>query len=261
MASVCGLRSASLLLLILVILAKNAMLYALLRKTGRAPGIALVGSAFGILGLFFLQPTGFYLWDYFDVLFFTLFLFCVHLHRGNLSFSVLFLFALLNRESALFLPIWLIFDGAELRPRLRFRNRGRLFLGIGLLVFGGFFLHFVRGALIDTETAFATNTNFAAERPCHLCGNVSRAAHAFAHPSWSLNFLQPLLVLLAFAALLVALRRVSAARARLLGLLLVMLASVPVFGLLSETRVYMMFLPFLVFLALVPDEQGRSATE
>ncbi|MBF0186951.1 MAG: hypothetical protein HQL50_03395 [Magnetococcales bacterium] len=85
----------------------------------------------------------FYVWDQYDLLFFTIFSGLVLFRKSDIHYVVLFFIALLNRESALFIGVWLCIDSFMLSPaasgglpKVSLVNRNRLAMGMALIVIG-----------------------------------------------------------------------------------------------------------------------------
>jgi hypothetical protein len=252
--------------LLLLTLAKNLLLLHLARLLGcgarRAAGAVLLGSA---LFLLLQDAQWLYLWDYLDVIVFSLFLYGVLAGRGSAWFALLFLPAILNRESGLFIALWLAMDGFTLReegrwvfPRLR--DRRRALLGACLLASGTAYILLTRSLLLVRETAPSFNPAFAAERPLHLGANLRTLAFVFSGPGWDgAVLLLPFLVLGgAVAALLLLLPRTDDRQAKLALLALAVILSITLVGLINETRIFSMLISFAVlpFLRSEPSQGG-----
>ncbi|EDN70510.1 membrane protein [Beggiatoa sp. PS] len=101
-----------------------------------------------------------YLWDFLDIIVFTLFIYGILAYKNNWYFLFVFGIAILNKESGLFIALWLILDALiEKRDTnsfyfaMKLRDLKRLFLGIALLVGGIFFVEWIRDALFIKSAA------------------------------------------------------------------------------------------------------------
>lgn len=261
-------RDAFLLTMLGLTIAKNLACFGLVRRyTGdpfKGARTALLGSAIFLL----VQDTYWiYLWDYLDVLFFSFFLYGILSRRGNLYFAVLFFLALLNRESALFIPLWMVLDAFVLRegrrwiiPRLR--DRVRLLLGAGMLVLGQALILMVRNLLLVRETLAASDPEFAAQRPFQLKANLQGLLHllkSVQNPSWGdLAGVFGLVYLVAIVFPLFATRRGDDLQVKVSLTALAALLMIGLVGLVFESRIYSMFIPFALFLPLYhPFAEGE----
>ena len=87
--------------------------------------------------VFFQNNLWLYLWDFADAIAFSLFCYGVLRKKGAAFFSCLFLLSVLFKESALFIPLWMIAaafleDGGRLGRRLSAPKPGWLLAGGGL---------------------------------------------------------------------------------------------------------------------------------
>ena len=269
-----GFGRAFLALLLVLAAVKNWVVYRAARRLGDDVSLA-IGRTVGAMLLFVLlqDPKWIFLWDYLDVIVFTLFLLGARTRRGIAYFIGLGLIAILNRQSGLFVALWLLIDGlvvwkSDGRPQWLHAPR-RLIVGAGLLALGGLAIHFEQKWLLVRELACSSNPEFCSERPFHLVHNLKTIYQNLVQPGWTLGFLPGAAVLGSLLGLLVAARK-GADFARKQSILLVgMIASVLLFGLVNETRVYSMLIPFAVLLPFrsspsemqVTREFGPSTTD
>jgi hypothetical protein len=161
------------------------------------------------------------------------------------------LLALANRESALYLALWMVLD-----PIVRWAIDRRSFdwrmaaVGTALLAFGFALIEWIRDAMLVREVGPALVGEVAGARSAFhwmLPENLRQLAEAAASLRFTMSFLVPagLLAYLAFAAR-VAWRdpRGRLASAAVHALLLL---STVCFGIVFETRVYLALMPFVAF--------------
>lgn len=240
-------------------LVKNLLAFALILRLTGAPGLAARYTVFFILGFIFLQDQQWiYLWDYLDIVVFTVFLYGVVKQKRDVFFVGLFAPAMLNKESGLFIAVWLVLDsllewpeGAGAVLALRWRSGKRLRWGLALTALGVAWVYATRHWLLVKEIALAANPNFAAQRPFHLAANLWSVFLNLTHPSLhELNLLNPGIPL-AFLAAIYALRKKPSDLALKLSLLVaIIFASLLLYSLLNEIRIYNVLLPFALFGAL-----------
>jgi hypothetical protein len=248
-----GFGRAFLALLLVLTVVKNWVVYRAARRLGDDVSLA-VGRTVGAMLFFVLlqDPKWIFLWDHLDVIVFTLFLLGAKTQRGLAYFVGLGLIAILNRQSGLFIALWLCIDGLVLwkghgRPQWLHAPR-RLIVGVGLLMLGTLAIHFEEKWLLVRELAASSNPEFFAERPVHLIRNLKSIYQNLVQPGWTLGFLPGLAVLGSLLGLPIAARGRSDFARKQSILLVGMIASVMLFGLINETRVYSMLIPFAALL-------------
>jgi hypothetical protein len=233
----------------LVFGAVGTMTFALGQYAGGArsgPAYAAVGA----LGIVLLQDDRWlHLWDVIDVIFAALFARAIFTNAPLAHFAVLFLVFLPNRESALFVPAWLIVSalaGDRLAPG-RARDERRLAMGVVGIVAG-------LGALAATRAVLYRGAP-APRRPVTPWGNHFTALHNAFDLMRTLRSLD-LRALTTYASLLAAAVFVVRSRSslprcarRVPVLMLGMALSIVLFGVVLETRSWLLFVPFLLFIA------------
>ena len=235
--------------LALGMIGQAVLLHALFRKLGRGAATSLAWVAVqSFLFLTFLDPAWYYPWDVYDALVFTLLPYLAISGASTFGFVLLFLVALLNRESALFVGCYLVI--ASLRPHPGsflpgIGDRRRAGLGIAAIALGAAFVHLVRRALF---VARATDMG-GVEPPWfgnHV--NLSRNLSDLLLPGPSGEAITiTLWVLGSVAWVLFAARRLARPYANLAALYVLMMASIVLFGLVRETRMYGMLFPIFLF--------------
>jgi hypothetical protein len=93
---------------------------------------------FALLVLLFQHPGYLYAWDLFGI--------GIVQQRGGMYFTALFAVAILNRESALFIPVWMGID-ALFRTTNAKRSIGKALYAFGLLAAGIVLVTYLREAL------------------------------------------------------------------------------------------------------------------
>jgi len=249
-----GFGRAFLALLLILTVAKNLTLTGVALRLHRSARVALSRTLVAITAFTILQvPEWLYLWDYLDVIVFTLFLYGTLTRKGILYFCLLFAAAILNRQSGLFIAAWLLLDGVFCRSPSTGRldwltSKTNSVVGAGLLVAGLLLIHCEQKWLLVREIAQADNPAFAAEGTFHLGRNLSTIGRHVLSPNWTLGFLPGLLSLGTLAGLILFLRKADDLMTKHSLLLIAMLCSVFLFGLVNETRVFAMFVPFVALL-------------
>ncbi len=178
-------------------------------------------------------------WDYIDALVFLIFLDFVLTDRSWRWFVGLFAVAIVNHEIALFIPVWLVCDG------LVRRDRRRALIGLTSLVSGILILETLRRLLLVEEMG----PTIFLDAPKHAGGsfhfrlfdNLARLAYGDSQMLVVGVFLLGVLAIAGWLA--------WQDPTRFLGLALMQLAligSLLTFGVVQETRLYVVLIPIVV---------------
>jgi hypothetical protein len=245
----------------LMILAKNAVAFALLARFTGGPARGLCLTAVGAAAFVACGHPLFYPWDFLDLIIFHAFAYMVFAGRAaGPAFLALFVAALLNRESAAFFGFWLLCLAAARWHLRRCLARRDLALGALLVLAAVVFTKAARDVLfVESPLVGADQPNAALGNHLALGANLAQVLANFASVQVYVNA-----YLLGIAAQGVALarsgRRSGDPHRLALGLyVLGFLAVVLAFGAVNETRVYLVHLPFVVFslAAFGPDIRRR----
>lgn len=223
-----------------------------------------------------------YAWDYLDILVFLVFFELVQSRRHWSRVVGLFAVAIFNRESALFLALWLVLEPVvalahdrrarkagrhQRKRRLRFAVRPFL-AGLACLVGGIALIEGLRRRLLVEEVGpkIFADAKVSPEQgadPANLFANLLRVGHALTTLSYSMDFL---LVLFLASIVVLAVKLASHNPRRWLALSLVelgFLGSLLFYGYFYETRMYLGLIPFAVLgvqaLLPVPAANARRA--
>lgn len=216
---------------------------------------AAVYSVIGFSALFLLLQDRHWLypWDFLDTLIFSGLAYCMWTTRRILPLVLLFFAALFNREAALFIPLWLVLDGVRFINKqgwfsLEVASSGKIAGGSLLLVGGAAVTKLVRDALFVTSHHPTTGLDEAHA----LIGNHiyfgRNLADFFVGNLMNLDYAFVTALIVGFLLLLARRWQRTNHQARVTVLLLVMLMNVFVFGLINETRMFLMFIPFVLLL-------------
>ncbi len=198
-------------------------------------------------------------WDIVDLLVFSLFAYGIYKGCRTRFFVVLFFIELLNREAALFIALWIVLDGLRfVHPRgwwtIEVVNRGRVALGGALLVGGMAVTKWLRDSLFETSHFPWVGTDEAHRvlgNHIYLFRNLGDFFRNFA----SLENAAISLGLLAVVVLFVRSWQKQNRMVRLTLLWGAMVFNIFFFGLINETRMWQMLIPFVLLLVL----QGAPA--
>lgn len=255
--------------IIFMIIIQNVVMFSLLRKMR----VSYVRSLQYVIlfSLLFIcaQCTWFYPWDSLDLLIFTLFSFAIFQELSVVYFFWIFVFALLNRESALFISAYIVidsfkysFDITKWLPAIKISLVSRLKLAIGIiLTFAGVaYVKIIRQSLFvvppdldnyGREVAMGNHLNFFNNMEILFHRNLT-----------TIDMVNTMFILASLGYILLKLRHCTNVRIKASLVFFIMFASVLVFGQINETRTYFILLPLLVFFqvyeGISPTERGSS---
>jgi len=223
------------LTLLLVLL--NASFIPLRRAAGALPAL-LFFMTFSAIWPMFVSPDFFYLWDLIDLWVFVIFAFIVMGYLPERGLLLLFPVALLNRESAAFIGLWLVILAVlDVRGRRRRFIWGGAMIGVTII-----FTAMMREILpirVPTQGAVLGGNMF------QLPANLSSLPLVFA---WPLQL--PLLAGLGLCMLGLSLCVLRGALRPLALFALALLVFNLTFGVWSEFRIYQQMTPVLALLAI-----------
>ena len=207
--------------------------------------------AFSILYLF-LQDRALFLWDTLDIIFFAAFAYAAvnHAHLGWIV--LLALLATLNRESGLFIALFIIissFDLSQLhRLRIALADKMRLAIGAGVMIVC------VAYTKLSRDLLFSQTMGGTEDLQHELIGNhiqLVRNLRDLLKNNWTNeNVLHTVLVLCSVGFLIWSYFRVPPALRPVVVLTLAMLGGIVTFGVVNEPRVFLSIMPMFIFLSL-----------
>jgi hypothetical protein len=198
-----------------------------------------------------LNERWLYAWDHYSIIVFTLFVYFVYAAKDWRWFAALYTIALFNRESALFIAMWMVLQPIcrvciEHGREKRWQGFDRAMCAAGVLcgVIGLFIMHLLRQALLIHEAGRAPgivhNYIIAWDR------NVTDMASTLG-ANFGMQLVCPAFLALTAVIAFVLVRR-NPARFLAMGITHIALCvSIVIFGVLTETRVMLELLPFVIF--------------
>lgn len=250
---------------LLMTLAQNFLMFSLLLNlTERDRGATWRYFLIYIALFLLVQDKESFSWDYFDLLFFTLFSWMVFSGQPWRYFLLLFPLALINRESALFMAVYLVLDGLQFsrqgwRLSLHRRSTAHLVLGGLFLVGGLLFVEWLRG--LNFVTSFYAG--YGLDLDHRWFGNHFQLLTNLKDLFWdnfqSLDILNSLLFS-GFVLYPVWLASVTEDHAperhlRFLMTYYSVMLGILIFGLVNESRLYLILIPMLLFYDLAVRQQ------
>ncbi len=217
----------------------------------------IVAMAAGLFNAIFMQGDWLYLWDYIDLIIFSLLLWSILTAKPVWLISSILVVEIFNREVAIILIIWFISDAIvrfkllDVRwPKIEFKFRRRqFFVALALLVLGYITIELLRSTTLIKEIGPEIFPNIKESGRfvnIQLLNNFQALRFTLAHPLQNLYFIFNLAIF-GIPILILRIMMGNHAGARRVGFLYLMLwVSTVVFGLIYETRVWLSFVPFLV---------------
>ena len=254
-------RTALIVFSALAFLVHNFLLAHFLRRLGQSPLATTLWVLFFCTAFLLLQHRWFYTWDSIDLILFTCVFYAVYFGAPDRVFLILFSIGLMNRESALFIALFLVLDGASLLWQKSGEAKGkaaaRLILGVVLLILGGAATKLARDFLFVERQWGGADLDHA------LLGNHLRFAdnvRDIFYVNWfNRNVLHtaPLVLFLSFLILTCPWQT----RRQRVGTLiaLALFGGVLIFGAFNETRMLLPFLTLFTF-CVVDLRSGAAAT-
>ncbi len=242
-----------------LLLAGNACAFVLVKRRERSSSAAWC-AAFANAALFvvFQDKSHVYIWDFIDAVTFLFFAYGMITGASLSLFVPLFLVEVMNREAAQFIALGIILLAVvDLVPpvsgRTIGRSIGRIAVGGALLAFSSWWVSFLRNSLLRIPPGEEVKkVNQLWGQHYQLPRNLKDM-----QPPLDLNSMLVWLILLLLGVLFALAVPVLGRRAVALGLLLAaMLVATLLFGLVNESRIWISFIPFLLFLWRVQRAGG-----
>lgn len=233
------------------LLAQNLLLFALARAADAGRAAALLFCCLWSLAFLGLQDYYFYPWDILDILILTFFAFSLVNERWLAWSVLLYPVALLNRESALFLPLGLVLLLLARISVEGFRRGGRYYAlrftaGVAAILAGAAYTKFIRDVLFVTTGGDTDPEHRVLGNHVYFGPNL----HQLLVDNWgSLNALVSLLVIggSLWCVVLFFRNRDAGLRAGY-ALFLAMVYCVLMFGMVNEARLYIPLVSLFMFL-------------
>jgi hypothetical protein len=208
-----------------------------------------------------------YTWDYIDLLVFTLFAWGILKNKSTIYFVFLFFIELSNREIAILIAFYLMLDSFRLfegilesRPKIQLTpiDRTKFFIGSGLLVAGAAYIKIIRDVLfIESSLGHVGDDveHLLIGNHFQLWDNIRSL---FIDNFSSMNFINSLFIFAILVYFLAVLPKFDQRLFKTFIILLSILVSILVFGLINETRMFILTIPFLLLMQL---ELGNRKNE
>ncbi|PZP33433.1 MAG: hypothetical protein DI603_08690 [Roseateles depolymerans] len=221
----------------------------------RARGLEAARAAGWTIGALFvflvMQDFWLYSWDGIDLIIFTLLAFGILQGWGPGAFVALFCVGILNRESALFIALFIALDSLTFDParlRLRLTNWHRLLVGGMLLLAGAAYTK------ISRQLLFVSRPNGLADTEHQTMGNhfwlFDNLQYLFVRNFSNHHMVDSLAIFGGLAYFAWHARRYDDRQFKCFLMLLALLANIMIFGVIIETRLLFILIPFAALLHL-----------
>jgi len=196
-----------------------------------------------------LQNPWLYAWDNLDLIIFTCFTYGIIKSYSFSFFLVIFFIGVLNRESALFISVYLMLNAFKFSKGglpIKLTNYKSLISGLVMLVCGIIYTQFIRNLF------FLSNTEGKPDLDHELIGNhiyfLGNLENIFFTNFTNHHFLITILIFSLFAYFIRNFRSMYDREIKLLIMSLFIFVNILIFGVFNETRMHFILLPFFLFL-------------
>lgn len=248
-------HSSHLFLSVLLLFLLNIMLFDYCLKLCRSPGTAACILLSYLLVFLLLQHYYIFLWDYIDIIIMSTFAFAILCQLPLYYFIILFFIALFNRESSLFIVFFLFIQTFQVKPNLKLISKKHLFVSLSLFLINSVYIKAMRILLYSGPERKHAYTGLPAilGNENHFIFNVkyflSNFYYFFTKFGPDFNIVISVFIVLVVAFIIFCLIHGTPPLQRAALLLAVMVFSIFVSGLIMETRMWLITLPF-VFLMI-----------
>ncbi|RLP54887.1 MAG: hypothetical protein D6160_08735 [Ketobacter sp.] len=215
-----------------------------------------------VYSLFFIvvQHFWFYTWDSIDAIIFTLFAWGILKGQSTPYFFVLFSISILNRETALFIAAFVAIDAFRFESAAKFKlvSIKKLFAGISLSLLGAIYIKLVRHWLFISKADGDPDVDH------ELIGNhvylIQNLKKLFYENFFSLDVLNSITLSFSVLYLVLNLKNYVEIKIKFALVYFLLVANILIFGLVNETRMYIILIPFWIFILISGKEKVIDRT-
>lgn len=247
---------------LLAVAIQNFVLFGVLAKAGVSCNKSLTYVVVYSFILLLFQDYGFYTWDSIDAILFTVFAWGIFQGRPVIYFVLLFLAAIFNRESALFISLYLMLDSFAFnvkdlsKVRISLTSRSKLAIGSLLTIGGVMYTKLIRDYLfISQPNGFSDSTHAQIGNHFHFQKNI---LDLFFNNLTSLNILNSIFILGSIIFIVYFIKLYTDRQLKAFAVFIILVVNILIFGLINETRMYIILVPFLIFFQM---EMAKSKTD
>lgn len=243
---------------VLAIFAQTIILYVLLLKyTNNNFSLSILYVIFFSFMFIGIQHSWFYTWDSLEIIFFILFSWGIWRKKTTLYFVALFFIALTNKESAIFIAVFLIVDAFQFQnqedsffPAIKLSSVAKLVTGSCLTFFGVAYTKLVRDYLFIVSS----KPDLGDDSSHRVLGNhltlPENLQAFFSGNLLSTDIINSLFLIGLVVYLLWSFDRFEEQDYKAFIIIMLIIISIFLFGLINETRIYAPLLPFILFFHL-----------
>lgn len=243
---------------VLAIISQTIILYTLLLNcTNNDFSLSILYVIFFSFMFIGIQHSWFYTWDSLEIIFFTLFSWGIWKKKPALYFVALFFVALSNKESAIFIAVFLIVDAFQFQnregsflPAIKFSSVAKLVTGLFLTFFGVVYTKLVRDYLFIVSS----KPDLGDDSSNRVLGNhytLPENLQSFVPERlFSPDIINSLFLIGLVIYLLWLFGRFEDQDYKVFIIIMLIIISIFLFGLIHESRIYAPLLPFILFLHL-----------
>ncbi len=242
--------SAMKIYILLMIILQNILFFSLIQKTRTSLGNSL---AWVIIYSFFfilVQHRWFYTWDNIDAIIFTLFTYGIFKSKPMCYFVILFCVGILNRETALFIALYIAIDSFHFKSITKFYliSTKKLITGGCLILFGIIYTKAIRDFLfIGNPDAFSVKHHELMDNHIYFSKNIEEL---FYNNIFTVNIINSAFILGSIIYFMYSIKSYVDSQIKALLIYCVIVTNILIFGLINETRTYIILIPFIVFLII-----------
>ena len=248
---------------VLAIIYQTVILYALLLKfTKNNFSLTIryiIYFSFMFLGI---QDYWFYTWDSLEAILFVLFSWGIWEKKPTLYFIFLFFVALVNKESAIFIAVFLIIDSFHIQrnkqsimPKIKFISVSKLLIGLFLVFLGAAYTKLIRDYLFISSSLLDVGN----DNSHKILGNhfnfFENLQTLFVKNLLSPNIINSFFIIGLIAYLSWSFNKLQEQDYKAFIIMVLIIFSIFAFGLINESRIYLPLLPFIIFLHLRQHQQ------
>lgn len=227
----------------------NIVVFFSFLKQSKSERIAFQYLGFFIILFLLLQDNfNIYAWDYSDLVIFSALVFGIVYRLPSSFFGLLFIIGIFNRESALFIPVWMMIDSFKSKKEILWGQMGFSFLligvGAGIIFFLRDYAHRLPSYRLFPDETILGNHFYLFSNINDLIANVMRFQ------------LESVINIFLIAVLMLGVwkwRTMTLVSRKITILLAVIIIANFLFGIINETRIWLISIPLLLTVALSID--------
>jgi len=238
------------------VIAFAVLFFVLLRMSRMSYKLSFTYLIYFSVILLMIQHHYGYTWDNIDLIIFTILFYLILSDKPLWCYVVLFFVGILNKESALFISLFLMIYSCDVKLHVTRRigvtfKKKQLLAGVIMLIVGAAYIKSIRTILFVSSSLDSIGADLdhaALGNHINFVINLKRFYYNF----WDLNAIVcvNVFVVLPTLYLLANIKKYNDIQIKAIILYLIMLSSIFLFGLINETRMYTFLLPFLFIFQL-----------